>query len=574
MFTGGISQGILNGMQANRDNAAQATDLAYKKQLMAMQAIALDNARSQQAKSQQWDQMAGYEDAFTPPPAPQPPALGQASVPMQQAPQGPPQGQPQSQAPGGIPPGLMNGMGMQGPPPGAPPQQMAPPQGAPMPPAQPAPPQQAAPPAQIPPYQSMQAMQQRQQQEPQQAPVPMAPPPTGAAGGGMPAPGSMQGGSPFQSADTTPEQASQAAAAQIMKLATGPDSYTVMKQNVMKHLIANGVPPQQADQQAAQYLANSPAAQTKLKAMEAQRQEALQITEKAQSAADAAYKAVLLKQSQAETQVRDKNTAEYQKGELGVQQGNLGVARGRLALEREKDAASRGSGVDAKDLPARGAMAATGMPLSQVIPGYGKEAVAAREKVQSEAIKQIKADNPGMSDIDAGREYANRTVDYAGGKRSVGQLDTMLGATRAAVDQLDFNIGQAKKAMAGLTSSNLSPIVNSIARGEEKWTGDPKYSSLYYYMNGVATEAARLQSGGQASAAQLHQGAAEEAQKWMNMNMTPASFNEVADAIKAEGKNRIENYEKAKEKQRPGKAREDAPAAGGIPAGWSIKEVK
>jgi hypothetical protein len=366
-------------------------------------------------------------------------------------------------------------------------------------------------------------------------------------------------------ANATPEQAGQQAAAQIMKLAAGPDAYTVMKQNVMQHLIANGVPLQQADQQAARYLANSPVAQTKKKALEGQRTEALRIMEVAQKAADTAYKDVLQKQTQgqtklnedenrAEAKVRDKQTAKNEDANVGLRRQEIGIQGARLKLERDKAAAEGGSGVDSKDLPARGAMAATGMPLSQVIPGYGKAAVQAREKVQAEAIKQIKSDNPGMSEIDAGREYANRTVDYASGKRSVGQLDTMLGATKAAVDQLDFNIGKAKEAMSGLSSSNLSPILNSIARGEEKWTGDPKYSSLYYYMSGVANEAARLQSGGQASVAQLHQGAMEESQKWMNMNMTPESFNDVAESIKAEGKNRIENFEKAKQSQRPGQS--------------------
>jgi hypothetical protein len=99
--------------------------------------------------------------------------------------------------------------------------------------------------------------------------------------------------------------------------------------------------------------------------------------------------------------------------------------------------------------------------------------------------------------------------------------------------------------MAKLKSSNMSPVINAIARGEEKWTGDPAYSGLFYFMNASATESARLLSGGQASAAQLHQGAAEEAKQWANIDMTPNSWKEVAASMRAEGQARLKTYEDA-----------------------------
>jgi hypothetical protein len=128
----------------------------------------------------------------------------------------------------------------------------------------------------------------------------------------------------------------------------------------------------------------------------------------------------------------------------------------------------------------------------------------------------------------------------------------MLGATKQAVSQLDFNIAKTKEEMSKLGSSNLSPVINAIARGEEHWTGDPAYSSLFYYMHAAAVESARVLSGGQSSAAQLHQGAMEEAQKWANIDMTPASFDAVADAMQEEGRNRIETYETAIKSQKIG----------------------
>lgn len=213
------------------------------------------------------------------------------------------------------------------------------------------------------------------------------------------------------------------------------------------------------------------------------------------------------------------------------------------------------------------AQAATGMPMNQVISGFGKEAVAQRQQVHQDAVNFIMGQNPGMTAAQAGQELAVRTVNYGVGKRSIGQLGTMMGATKQAVLQLDYNIGKAKEEIAKLGSTNISPIINAIARGEEKWTGQPAYSGLFLYMHAVAAESAKILMGGQASVAQLHSGAAEEAQKWANANMTPASFEEVAGAMHGEGENRIDNYLQAIESQKssfvnPGGA-PSAPQSGG-----------
>lgn len=213
----------------------------------------------------------------------------------------------------------------------------------------------------------------------------------------------------------------------------------------------------------------------------------------------------------------------------------------------------QGQPMSADERKATAAAAATGMPISALASGYGKDASEKRSLIKADALKMIMEQN-GMTAEQAGAEYANRQIDYLAGKKSVAQLDTMLGATRTAVDQLDFNISKAKEEMNKLASSDISPIINAIARGEEKWSGDPAYSGLFYFMSGLAAESARIQSGGVASAAQLHEGAQQEAQKWANINMTPASFDEVARDMKAEGKNRLENYENAIKKQRPGQA--------------------
>ena len=202
------------------------------------------------------------------------------------------------------------------------------------------------------------------------------------------------------------------------------------------------------------------------------------------------------------------------------------------------------------DLVSYGAQAKTGEPLNQIVPGYRQESTNLRQKVRAEAIRQIQEET-GMTPAQAGEELALRAVNYGGAKRSVGQLDTMLGGTRQAVDQLDYNVKMVKEDLKQLPSTDLSPILNAIIRGEERWTGDPKYSSLFYHMYATATESARILAGGQASIAQLHQGAADEAKQWASVNMTPASFDDVAKSMMEEGQNRIQTYADAIRAQQP-----------------------
>lgn len=279
---------------------------------------------------------------------------------------------------------------------------------------------------------------------------------------------------------------------------------------------------------------------------------------------------------------RQMNDATRQRGQnITLNLGERGLdIKERAATDKRAD----GSFSDPSERESAGAQVASGMPISQVVPGFGVAAVKKREEARKEAIKQIQDENPGWSAIQAGNELASRTIDYTAGKKSVGQLTTMQGATRQAVDQLDFNVKKVTSAMDKLASSDLSPVINAIARGAEKWSGDPAYSELFYYMFAAGQESARILSGGQASIAQLHQGAAEEAQKWADANMTtPKAWKEgVAPAMLAEGKERLKTYERAITAQRdkrneaagtrnPGEGGMGPPQAGSIEDGYRFK---
>ena len=191
-----------------------------------------------------------------------------------------------------------------------------------------------------------------------------------------------------------------------------------------------------------------------------------------------------------------------------------------------------------------GAQVAAGQPLSQVMPGYGKSAVADRKAVRQEAINQIKAQT-GMSDIDAGGELAARSIGFSADKSSTNQLTKMEGATIPIVKQLHYNVDKATDILKNIGDRDISPVINAVADGAKVWSGDPRFASLFFHMQGAAIEAAKLRSGGQASVAQLNVSAMEEAKKWADMHMTPATWADVSQAMKAEGDEKLKYYKEA-----------------------------
>jgi len=321
---------------------------------------------------------------------------------------------------------------------------------------------------------------------------------------------------------------------------------------------------------------------------DAHNQEMLQAAERenySQQAAEHAAKAAKAKWDEEHPKEGTKTTIEKEAErlqELEAQgKGNTTEAKALKAhiarMDRMPGAPGSAGGAPAgsESREANAAQVATGQPLNQVVAGYGKDVAAKRVQAHDDAIKQIMKDE-GMSAPEAGRELARRSVDFLAGKSSVTQLTKMQGATRQAVQQLDFNVDKVTSEMAKLKGSDISPVINALVRGEEKWTGEPAYSSLFYYMNAAATESARLLSGGQASAAQLHQGAMEEAMKWANINMTPASWGAVAKSMKDEGNFRLKTYGDAIEASEPGGGRKtdaakSGPKKGDVEDGFRFK---
>jgi len=195
---------------------------------------------------------------------------------------------------------------------------------------------------------------------------------------------------------------------------------------------------------------------------------------------------------------------------------------------------------------ATASMLANGVPPSIAVPGWGTMGALERDRARQDAVALLMRDNPQMTPEQAGIQMANNLNNWQGGRGATVLMTRMLGTVRAAVSQLDYNLDQAQKAMDKLPSSNIAPVLNAIYRGEERWTGDPAYSQLFFFMTAATQEAARIMSGGTASVAQLREGAREEAKKWLDQNWTtPNQFAALRQSMHGEAENRIQNWQEA-----------------------------
>ncbi|MDE2097084.1 MAG: hypothetical protein KGL39_07545 [Patescibacteria group bacterium] len=218
-----------------------------------------------------------------------------------------------------------------------------------------------------------------------------------------------------------------------------------------------------------------------------------------------------------------------------------------------------GTQLSPTDLKSYGAERKAGMPMSQVYPGFSGYQI--KQEINREAIKQIMADHPGMSAEEAGLELANNTIKFDASRNTTIQLTKMLGFTQQAVRQLDFNAQQVEILMKKVGVGHLSPVLNRIANGIKYAGGNPDIARLQFFVNAMADEAARIISGGQASAAQLHATAMSQAKYWASANMTPEMMREQVNGLLKEGEQRINTYNLAIQSQRLGAPPLAAPPA-------------
>jgi hypothetical protein len=521
------------GFTSALDSFAQRQNTDARTELLKQQAAEQAQYFAQQQQDREFDKKArqAAADAFPDltallsPPADKPPAP--PTFPQQPPPQPPMPGAPSQ--PMLSPPPSMAGQFMTRPPPGGPP---APPPAA-APPAAPMP-QGAGPGAPLqPPPQARQA-----------------PPggPAGAPGGGQ-APGAPVapwkalpaplGGPSAGAAGLTPPPAPPNAAE--------PDTITAKQVNVadlMRILSKRGVTGELA-------LAAVEKLTPVLDSDNKRQLAVLQTQIKAQKAAIDAYKATI---------AADQRGQQIRQADQRLQQGQ---ERNNLMRQRiqKADAEGRQEDLDADDRKSIGAQAATGEPLTQVVPGWGKGAVAVRNQARKDAIKLIMKDE-GVSAEDAGRELAQRTVDFGAGKTAIGQITKDLAAIRPYKDMLDKNadilVGLAEK-IDKSDSTLVNRPINWLAMNV---ASDPNVGEFMAQMRIFQTEAARVLNNPRL-VGQLTDSARHELEEVVNGNMPLGMTKQIVNRLKSDGDNRVNAMEKERRQLRGDLVRGGGGSSGG-----------
>jgi hypothetical protein len=219
-----------------------------------------------------------------------------------------------------------------------------------------------------------------------------------------------------------------------------------------------------------------------------------------------------------------------------------------------------------------GEQVATGQPLTEIIPGYGKEAATMRTAGRLAGIKAIQAET-GMSAGEAGKELAARGVDYKSGRGASLQITKDISAFRPYKEMLDKNVDIAIDLGRKITSTNAA-IANKPINWLKQNAGDnPDTAEYLAQMAFVQTEAARVLNNPRL-VGQLTDEAKREMAAVINGNMPIKATERVLRRVQQDGENRIAAMVKQQRALRtsPGGESADKPSAGGIPQGWTVKE--
>ncbi len=228
------------------------------------------------------------------------------------------------------------------------------------------------------------------------------------------------------------------------------------------------------------------------------------------------------------------------------------------------------------------AQIADGEPLTQVIPGYGKEAVKERDAHATAAIDSIMADNPGMTRKDAGKELARRANEYkASGAAAKVVATAEPKAVSASLTQVtkDLSALEPYKQMLDKNASIASRLADKAIATNSKWAnkslnwlrqnaGDnPALADYLFQINTVSTEAARVLNNPRL-VGQLTDSAVHEMRQLIDGDMPLNATKAVLARMKSDGSNRL-GAMKDKQKQLEGQLHgmDTKPQSSKMPAG-------
>ena len=272
-------------------------------------------------------------------------------------------------------------------------------------------------------------------------------------------------------------------------------------------------------------------------------------------------------EKQREFKLNKEQQEQNHKDSLGIQSGQLKIAQATLQLRQSEAAHKTESGMTPEALQANAAEVASGMKLSEVIPGFGKESATIRMAVKNAAVDLIMKENPGMTATEAGRTLSQREIDRAANRTGTGAYARTAATTSSNIaiasgeanKMIDLAATIAPKVNLGQYSS-LNALSNAVKRG----TGDENIVKLDTALNSLVNSYARaINPKGVATVSDK-----EHARDRLNAAMSQGQLASVFDIMKQEmalahGAAQAERGTV----QTGGGAAPSAPHTG-LPAGW------
>lgn len=196
-----------------------------------------------------------------------------------------------------------------------------------------------------------------------------------------------------------------------------------------------------------------------------------------------------LRESEAKIETERNRTAETHE----YHQQLAAAAQERIRAAAVKQENSKVSMSD-DEIKSGGAQAASGMPLTQIVPGTRSDSSSAREQVRAEAIRQIRDENPEMDAATAGRILADRGIAYkarsSGATASARTAGTTATNMEIAGNEARTMVEVARKYSAAADTGRFKSL-NALENYASENTGDVPIVQLKASLNSLVNSYAR-----------------------------------------------------------------------------------
>ena len=274
-----------------------------------------------------------------------------------------------------------------------------------------------------------------------------------------------------------------------------------------------------------------------------------------------------LKVKMLDTQQSQKETKRYHDAEIEDKKQLRVIENAKLALEKKKLADNGTSNSSGAGDAAKAQEILSGVPRTQIVSARGSKGDSEYNRYYNMAVGSLMSEK-GMTAKDAGDYIAHAQKTY----KAEGATETAITKRTAGIE---LGINEIKNDI-----NTLMPIIDKYGNSTPKilntplnvlrtQSSDPGLAQLNLAANVVATKYERALTGGLLSVAQLHSGAAEDAKKILNGDMSIAEMKAKIPLMQRELDNSLKAGKEAVGKL-SGKSG-SAPSAA-IPDGWSVKE--